>query len=137
MSSTRPARRSALLGKAVKTVLPSGSLHDGALAREIGDGLNVVEHWNSASDFVFVARQGELSSNRSENQELSMLSLHLLQNRMLFVNTLMLQQVLARPHRVDRLTERDLTALALLIWKHVNLYGRFELDMDARIAALE
>ena len=39
-----------------------------------------------------------LSSHKSEDQELSMLSLHLLQNCMVFVNTLMLQQVLARPH---------------------------------------
>ena len=56
---------------------------------------------------------------------------------MVFVNTLMLQQVLARPHWDDRLTERDLTALTPLIWEHVNPYGRFELDMNARITALE
>jgi hypothetical protein len=43
------------------------------LRREINDGLNVVEQWNSANDFIF-ARQGEFSSNRRENQELSVLS---------------------------------------------------------------
>ena len=125
------------LGKAIKTVFLCRYLHDEALRREINDGLNVVEHWNSANDFVFFARQGELSSNRSENQELSMLSLHLLQNCMVFVNTLVLQQVLTRPHWAGRLTERDLTALTPLIWEHVNPYGRFELDIDARIIALE
>jgi TnpA family transposase len=58
-----------------------------------------------------------LSSHKSEDQELSMLSLHLLQNCMVFVNTLMLQQVLARPHSAGRLNARDLHALTPLIWE--------------------
>jgi TnpA family transposase len=124
------------LGKAVKTMFLCHYLHDESLRREINDGLNVIEHWNSANDFVFFARRGELSSNKSEDQELSMLSLHLLQNCMVFVNTLMLQQVLARPHWAGRLNARDLHALTPLIWEHVNPYGQFDLDMDTRIAAL-
>ena len=96
----------------------------------------MVEHWNSANDFVFFARRGEMSSNRAEDHELSMLSLHLLQNCMVFVNTLMLQQVLARPHWAERLTARDRHALTPLFWEHVNPYGRQELNMRTRIAAL-
>ena len=38
--------------------------------------------------------------------------------------------------RQGRLTARDLHALTPLFWGHVNPYGRFELDMDTRIAAL-
>jgi hypothetical protein len=34
------------------------------------------------------------------------------------------------------LTARDLNALTPLFWEHVNPYGRFELDMDTRIAGL-
>jgi TnpA family transposase len=124
------------LGKAVKTCFLCRYLADEAPRREINGGLNVVEQWNSANDFVFFARRGELSSNRAEDHELSMLSLHLLQNCMVYVNTLMLQQVLARPHWGDRLTARDLHALTPLIWEHVNPYGRYELDMRTRIAAL-
>src|SRR4051794_31366061 len=111
-------------------------LHDEGLRREINDGLNVVETWNSANDFVFFARRGELSSNRAEDHELSMLSLHLLQNCMVYINTLMLQQVLARPHWANRLSARDHQALTPLIWEHVNPYGRYELDLRTRIAAL-
>src|SRR5271165_222278 len=129
-------RALAELGKAIKTIFLCRYLHDEALRREINDGLNVIEHWNSANDFVFFARRGELGSNRREDQELSMLSLHLLQNCMVFVNTLMLQQVLARPHWADRLTSRDQQAVTPLIWDHVNPYGRFELDMDSRIPVL-
>ncbi len=121
------------LGKAVKTVFLCRYLHDQALRREINDGLNVVEHWNSANDFIFFARRGEFSSNRREDQELSMLSLHLLQNCMVYINTLMVQQVLARPKWKDRLTPRDLHALTPLFWGHVNPYGRFDLDMRTRL----
>ena len=121
------------LGKAVKTAFLARYLADQALRREINDGLNVVEQWNSANDFIFFARRGEVSSNRREDQELSMLSLHLLQNCMVYVNTLMVQQVLAKPEWKGRLTARDLHALPPLFWGHVNPYGRFELDMASRI----
>ncbi len=124
------------LGKAVKTASLARYLANQALRREINDGLNVVEQWNSANDFIFFARRGEVSSNRREDQELSMLSLHLLQNCMVYVNTLMVQQVLARPEWKGRLTARDFHALTPLFWGHVNPYGRFELDMATRIAAL-
>ena len=52
---------------------------------------------------------------------------------MVYINTLMLQQVLAQPHWSGKLTARDLGALTPLFWEHVNPYGRFELDMDTRL----
>ena len=103
------------------------------LPREIHEGLNTIERWNGANDFVYFARRGEMTSNRREDQEISMLSLHLLQNYMVYVNTLMLQEVLAQPHWQDRLTETDLRALTPLTWEHVNPYGRLELDMTTRL----
>jgi TnpA family transposase len=121
------------LGKAAKTVFLCRYLHSEALRREINAGLNVVEQWNGATDFVFFARRGELSSNRREDHEISMLALHLLQNCLIYINTLMLQRVLARPHWAGRLGERDLDAPTPLIWDHVNPYGQFELDMESRL----
>jgi hypothetical protein len=91
------------------------------------------EQWNGANDFVFFAHRGELASNRREDHEVSMLALHLLQNCRIYVNTLMLQQVLAQPHWRQKLEPRDLSALTPLIWEHVNPYALFELDMNARI----
>jgi Tn3 transposase DDE domain len=52
---------------------------------------------------------------------------------MVYINTLMLQQVLSKPHWRQKLVPRDLAALTPLIWEHVNPYGYFELDMNARI----
>ncbi len=121
------------LGRAVKTIFLARYLHSLALRREIHEGLNTVERWNGANDFVYFARRGEMTSNRREDHEISMLSLHLLQNCMVYVNTLMLQEVLAQPNWQRRLTETDLRALTPLIWEHVNPYGRFELDMTTRL----
>jgi TnpA family transposase len=121
------------LGRAVKTIFLARYLHSLALRHEIHEGLNTIERWNGANDFIYFARHGEMTSNRREDHEISMLSLHLLQNCMVYVNTLMLQEVLAQPHWQGRLTETDLRALTPLIWEHVNPYGRFELDMTTRL----
>ena len=52
----------------------------------------------------------------------------------LTINTLMIQKVLARPRWQQAMTPRDYAALTPLIWSHVNPYGRFDLDMNARMA---
>ncbi len=67
-------------------------------------GLNVVETWNSANGFIFFGKGGELASNRLEDQELAALSLHLLQNCLVYVNTLMLQRIPSEPGWADRMT---------------------------------
>lgn len=68
-----------------------------ALRREIHEGLQIIENWNSANDFIFYGKGGEMATNRIEDQELAMLSLHLLQISMVYVNTLMIQEVLEEP----------------------------------------
>jgi transposase len=59
--------------------------------------------------------------------------MHLLQVSLVYVNTLMIQQVLAEPHWQDRLTTVDLRALSPLKWQHVNPYGTFTLNMRERL----
>jgi hypothetical protein len=56
----------------------------------------------------------------------------LLQVSLVYINTLMIQQVLSEPDWQDRLTEADRRALTPLLWGHVNPYGTFTLDMSAR-----
>jgi len=95
--------------------------------------LNVIENWNSANDFILYGKGGEFASNRLEDQEILMLSLHLLQVSLVYVNTLMIQQVLAGPEWHGRLTPVDLRALSPLKWQHVNPYGTFTLNMHERL----
>lgn len=61
-----------------------------------------------------------------------MLGLHLLQVSLVYINTLMMPQVLAEPVRQDRLTGADLRALTPLKWQHINPYSTFRLDMHNR-----
>jgi hypothetical protein len=58
------------------------------LRREIHEGLNVVENWNSANGFIFYGRAGELATNQREDAEVAMLCLHLLQICLVYINTL-------------------------------------------------
>jgi len=53
---------------------------------------------------------------------------------MLSINTLMIQQVLAQPEWHNRMEPEDLWALSPLIYAHVNPYGRFDLNMNERLA---
>lgn len=122
------------LGKAVKTIFLCSYLHSEEMRIKIHEGLNVVENWNSANSFIFYGKSGEISTNRLEDQEISVLALHLLQNCLVYINTLMIQQVLSKDEWKHTLTKEDLRALTPLIYNHINPYGNFELDMNKRIS---
>ncbi|MDJ0595975.1 MAG: Tn3 family transposase [Pleurocapsa sp. MO_226.B13] len=124
------------LGRVIKTIFLCQYLDSSDLRREINEGLNVVERWNGVNDFIFYGKGGEFASNRLESQELSVLSLHLLQICLVYINTLMIQSVLAQKHWEKKLTPRDLQAITPLIFGHVNPYGLFKLDMKERISRL-
>jgi TnpA family transposase len=78
------------LGKACRTIFLCRYLRFPTLRREIQEGLNVIEHWNSVNHFILFGKGGDIATNRREDQELTMLALHLLQNSLVYINTLML-----------------------------------------------
>jgi TnpA family transposase len=121
------------LGKAIKTIFLCEYLDSEEMRREIQEGLNVVENWNSANSFIFYGKGGEIATNRLEDQEIAVLSLHLLQNCLVYINTLMLQNVLSDKTWFDKMTPEDFRALTPLIYTHINPYGTFKLDMTERI----
>ena len=121
------------LGKVRKTVFLCSYLHSLDLRREIQEGLNTIENWNSANSFIFYGKGGEIATNRLEEQELAILSLHLIQLCLVFMNTIMLQQVLDEPQWAKRMTPEDFRGLTPLIYSNVNPYGLFVLNMEERL----
>ena len=67
-----------------------------SLRREIHAGFQVIENWNSVNNFILYGKGGEFAS-KVENHELAMLALHLLQVSLVYLNALMIQQVLSEP----------------------------------------
>ncbi len=121
------------LGKVYKTLFLCDFLRLPELRREIHEGLNVVENWNSANAFIFYGRAGEFATNQREDAEVAMLCLHLLQLCLVYINTLLIQRVLAAPDWAARLTVEDLRALTPLVYANVNPYGLIRLDMAQRL----
>lgn len=129
-----PAYRAfAELGRVIKTIFLCKYLASEELRREINEGLNIVESWNSVNDFIFYGRAGELATNCPQSQELGLLSLHLLQSSLVYINTLMIQEVLGDRDFIQRMKTRDWDALCPLLTRHINPYGRIELDMQTRL----
>ena len=81
---------------------------------------------------IFFGKSGELASNRRDQQELAVLSLHLLQAALIYINTLMIQDILAEPEWAGVLTPEDLRGLTPLFWAHVLPYGEVKLNMTRR-----
>ena len=86
-----------------------------------------------ATQDIFYGKGGDLTGPDREHAEVSMLALHLLQSALVHVNTALLQSCLAEPDWAARMTDADRRALTPLLWNHVNLYGKFDLDMTTRL----
>jgi len=132
--SQHPAYKALLeLGKVMKTIFLCRYLDSEPLRREIHEGLNVIEQWNSTNRFIFYAKNSEFVSNRADSQELSMLALHLLQSCLVFINTLLLQKVLEDPAWKAKMTPADWRGMTPLFHSHVTPYGYFKLNMKRRM----
>ena len=77
------------------------------------EGLNVVENWNATNDFICYGRQGELATNSREQQEIVTLTLQLLQNCLMLINTILVERTIEREGLWERLSAEDLRALPL------------------------
>jgi len=134
-NNTHPTYQAMLeVGRAQKTIFVARYLRLRELQREINDGLNVMESWNGANAVIHYGHSGQFATNRRDEQELGATALHILQAALVYVNTLMIQDVLAEPAWSDVLTDEDLRGLTPLFWSHISPYGVFRLQMDQRLA---
>ncbi len=134
-NNTHPTYQAMLeVGRAQKTIFVARYLRLRKLQREINEGLNVMESWNAANAVIHYGRSGEFATNRRDEQALGAVALHILQAALVYVNTLMIQEVLADPDWQNILTQEDLRGLTPLFWTHVSPYGVFRLQMDQRLA---
>ncbi len=92
-----------------------------------------MENYNGVNDYIFFGKAGELSSNRREEQELSILCLHILQSSLGFINTLMLQDVLAGPEWADALGDADRRGITPLFHTNMSPYGDIQLNLNRRL----
>ncbi len=111
------------VGRAQKTIFIARYLRQRDLQREIEEGLNVVESWNGANGVLAYGKRGDMQTNRRDEQELFVLCLRILQAALVYVNTLMLQDILDEPAWADVLTPADRRGLTPLFWLHVLPYG--------------
>ena len=131
---THPAYAAMLeVGRAQRTIFIARYLRDRDLQREINAGLNVVENYNGVNDYIFFGKSGELSSNRREEQEISMICLQILQSCLGYINTLMIQDTLAEPEWADRLGDADRRGLTPLFTVNMTPYGEIQLNLDRRL----
>ncbi|MFI6730198.1 transposase [Streptomyces atratus] len=121
------------VGRAQKTIFVVRYLRLRDLQREIEEGLNVMESSNGANSVIAYGKGGEIASNRRDEQEMFVLCLRILQSALVYVNTLMLQGILAEPEWDSLLTPADRRGLTPLFWSHVRPYGEVNLDMDTRL----
>ena len=88
------------LGKAKRTIFLCDYHTQTELRREINEGLNVVENRNSANAFIRYGNHGDIPSNKHDDHEVAALCLHLLQSVLVYINTLMIQDLLADNHTI-------------------------------------
>jgi TnpA family transposase len=127
---THPTYRAlAELGKVEKTIYLCEYLSSLALRHEVEAGLNVVERWNEANDFIRYGRQGLFATNSREQQEISALCLQLVQNCLMLINAILVEQTVAHHQLLEQFSDDDRRGLTSLFYEHVNPYGLFELDV--------
>ncbi|GAA2858054.1 Tn3 family transposase [Streptosporangium fragile] len=120
------------VGRAQHSIFVARYLRDRQLQREINTGLNVAESWNAGNSIIYFGKGGDIPANRRDEQELSVLCLRVLQAAVVYLNTLMVQDVL--DEGLVELSADDQRGLTPLFWSNIAPYGEVRLNMNNRLA---
>lgn len=118
------------VGKALKTIHDCKFLIDPSYRRKIHDDRNVVESWNSVIDIICYGGKAEIQTNDPAIQELTVLCLHLLQDSLVMVNTIMVERVAYDDAYIRRMQAVDMNAMTPLFTSNLNPYGDIRLDIN-------
>jgi TnpA family transposase len=118
------------IGKALKTIHNCKFLTDESYRHRIFKGRNIVENWNSAVDIICYGGKAEIKTNDPDVQELTVLCLHLLQNALVLVNTVMVERVLFEDNYIESINNEDRNGINPLFTSNMNPYGYITLDID-------
>lgn len=133
-AATHPTYQAMLeVGRAQRTIFLCRYLRSREEQREVNAGLNAMESWNGANSQIHYGKAGDIASNRRDEQEMSVLCLHTTQAAMVYVNTLMIQDILAEDEWMEMFTSEDYRGLTPLVWAHVAMHGEFKLNMNSRL----
>jgi len=90
--------------------------------------------WTGANIQIYYGKAGDIATNRRDEAELSVLCPRLLHAAMVYINILMIQDVLDDPAWwAARLGPEDYRGLTALTWAHVAMHGEFKLSMSNRL----
>jgi TnpA family transposase len=119
------------IGRIDKTKLILRCLHDETFRRLQTKEINKGERSHDLDRFLFFGKQGTLRSRDFLDQTHSFSCLAILHNAIVVWNLTQLPAVLERlKARGHVITDEDLALVSPLLWKHVNLLGRYDITED-------
>jgi TnpA family transposase len=119
------------IGRVDKTKLILRCLHDEDFRRLQTKEINKGERSHDLDRFLFFGKQGALRSRDFLDQTHSFSCLAILHNAIVVWNLQQLPAVLDRlTRRGHVITDEDLAMVSPLLWKHVNPFGRYDINPD-------
>ncbi|MGI5159395.1 Tn3 family transposase [Microbispora sp. CA-102843] len=115
-------------GRRIAALAPSGST-----GRRLSRSARCPEHLSGNRERTSHRGSNRIATNRREELEMTVLCLRILQAALVYINTLMLQDVLAEPAWAKLLSPADRRGLTPLFWQHVQPYGEVRLDVAKRL----
>ncbi|MDQ6673147.1 MAG: transposase [Chloroflexota bacterium] len=118
-------------GRLIKTIHIVRCLDSPEYRRSIGANSTRVNN-STICAALFFANEGEIRRSQHEDQTTRVLCLNLAANAIIAWNTVYMTEALdvlrAEGFAVD---DDDLTHVPPTLWSHVNIYGKYEFDVEA------